>query len=101
MQNIQNITKNTYLAITDDEKYFTHQIDVDIIKCLISKGNYYSLSGELYPIYNQTYCTLALYFENDIQIKSFCLISMNNIFSHFIVQLNLYQYIIAVIKKAL
>ena len=37
--------KTSYLAITDDEKFFTHSIDMDIMKCLISKGHYCSLSG--------------------------------------------------------
>ena len=79
MQNTQNWCKNTSLAITDDEKYFTHPIDMDIMKCLVSKGHYSSLSCGLYPIYNHTDCALALYFKNDIQIKSICPISVNNI----------------------
>ena len=58
--------QTTYLAKTDDEKYFTHPIGMDIMKCLISKCHYCSLSGGLYPIYNQTDCALTLYFENDI-----------------------------------
>ena len=31
--------RNTYLDITDDENYFTHPIDMDIMKCLICKGH--------------------------------------------------------------
>ena len=92
--------KNTYLAISDDEKFFTHPIDMDIMKCLISKGHYSSLSGGLYPIYNHTGCTLALYLKDDIQIKSFSPISVNNIASNFIVQLNPNQYLLAVIKRS-
>ena len=91
--------KNTYLAITNGEIYFTQPINIDIMKFLTSKGHYCSLSGGLYPIYNHTDCTLALYFKNDIQIKSFCPISVNNIASNFIVQLNPNQYLLAVIKR--
>ena len=80
--------KTTSLAIIDDEKYFTHSMDMDITKWHVSKGHYCSLSGGLYPIYNDSHCTLALYFKNNIQIKSFCPISVNNIASNFIVQLN-------------
>ena len=28
--------QNSYLAITDDKKYFTHPIDINIMKCLVS-----------------------------------------------------------------
>ena len=91
--------KTTYLAVTDDEKYFTHPIDMDIMKCLISKGHYSSLSGVLYCICKHIDCALALYIKNDIQIKSFCQISVNNIASNFIVQLNSNQYLLAIMKK--
>ena len=91
--------KTTYFAINNDKKYFTYPIDIDIMKCLISKGHYCSLSGGLYTIYNQTDCTLALYFKNDIQIKSFFPISVNNIASNFIVQLNPNQYLLGCNKK--
>ena len=57
-----------------------------IMKCLISKGHYCSLSGGLCPIYNHTDCAPALYIKNDIQIKSFYPISLNNIASNCIVQ---------------
>ena len=80
--------KATYLAITNDEKYFTHSIDMDNMKFLISKGHYCSLSGGLYPIYNHADYALALHFKNDIQFKSFCPISVNNIASNLIVQLS-------------
>ena len=56
--------KNTYLAITDEEKYFTQPVDLDIMKYLVPKGHYCSLSGGLYPIQNNKDCTLALYFKN-------------------------------------
>ena len=92
--------KNTYLAITNDEKYFTHPIDMDIMKCLVPKGHYCSLSGGLYPIHNHTDYALALYFRNDIQIKSFCPILVNNIASNFIVQLSPNQYLLAVMKRS-
>ena len=52
--------RTTYLAITDNKKDFTHPIDMDIMKCLIPKGDYCSLSGGLYPIYNHTDVPLAL-----------------------------------------
>ena len=91
--------KTTYLAITDDEKYFSHLTDMNIMKCLISKGHYCSLSGGLYPIYSHTDCTLALYVKNHIQMKSFCPISVNNIVSNYIIQLNPNQYLLAVIKR--
>ena len=101
MQNTQKWTKTTYLAKINDEKYFTHLINMDIMKCLISKGHYCSLSGGLYPTYNLSDCALALYFKNDIQIKSFYPISVNNIASNFIAQLNPNQYLLAVIKRSL
>ena len=87
------------MAITDDEKYLIHPMDMDIMKCVISKGHYCSLSGGLYPIYNHTDCTLALYFKNDFQIKSFCPISVNNIALNFIGQLNPNQYLLPIIKR--
>ena len=46
--------QNTYFAITNDEKYFTCPIDLDILKCLGCKGHYCSLAGGLYPIHNKT-----------------------------------------------
>ena len=98
MRNI-HLHKNTYLAITNDENYFTYPIDMDIMNCLIPKGYYYSLSGGLYPIHNHTDCPHTLYFKNDIHIKSFCPISVNNIASNYIVQLNPNQYLLAVIKR--
>ena len=73
---------------------------MDIMKCLVSKGHYCSLSGRLYPIYNHTDCTLALYIKNDIQIKYFCPISVNNMASNFIAQLILNWYLLAVIKRS-
>ena len=88
MQNIQNWTKDTYLAVTNDEKYFTHLIDMDIMRCLLSRGHCYLLSGGLYPKYNNADCALALFFKNDIQIESFCPILVNDIASNFIIQLN-------------
>ena len=69
------------------------------MKCLVSKCCYCSFSGGLYPIYDHTDYALTLYFKNDIQIKSFHPISVNNIASNFIVQLNPNQYILAVIKR--
>ena len=71
---------------------------MDFMKCLLSKGHYYSLSDGLYPINNHTACALALYFKNNIQIKSFHPISVNNTASNIIVQLNPNQYLLAVIK---
>ena len=59
----QTNLKNTYLAITDDEKYFTQPIDLDIMKCLVYKGHYCSQSGGLYPIQNNKDCIFALYFK--------------------------------------
>ena len=53
--------KNTYLAITDEEKYFIHPIDLDM-KCLVSKSHYCSLSGGLYNIKNNKDYTLVLSF---------------------------------------
>ena len=73
---------------------------MDIMKCLISKGHYCSLSGGLHPIDNHTDCTIASYFKNNNQIKSSCPISVNNIASNFIVQLNLNQHLLAVIKRS-
>ena len=92
--------KINYLAMTNDKKYFIYPIDMDIMKCLVSKGHYCSLSDGLYPIYNHIDCALPLCFKNGIQIKCFCPMSMNNITLNFIAQLNPNQYLLAVIKRS-
>ena len=86
--------------MNNSEKYFTHPIDMDIMKCLISNGHYCSFSGGPYPIKNHNDCTLALYFKSNIQIKSFCPISVTNIASNFKVQLNPNENFLAVIKRS-
>ena len=68
---------NPYLAVTDDEQYYTCPVDMDIMKCLISNGHYCLLSGGLHPVQGSTDCALALYFNNDNAIKSYCSITLN------------------------
>ena len=59
---------NCYLAITKDKQYSPCPVYMDIVKYLVSKGHYCSLSGGLYPGQGHTDCGLALYFNNDTQI---------------------------------
>ena len=59
---LQIILSNPYLGVTDSEQYYTDPIDMDIMKYLISKGHYCSLSGGLYPVQGGNDCALALYF---------------------------------------
>ena len=47
---------NKSLFITDDEQYYTHPVDMDIMKCLVSEGHYCSLSGGLCPVQGSTDC---------------------------------------------
>ena len=47
---LTNQASNPYLARTDDEQYYTHPVDVDIMKSLLSKGHYFSISEGSYPI---------------------------------------------------
>ena len=70
---------NNYLATTDDEQHCMHPTDMDILKCLLSTGHYCCLSGGLYPVQRSTYCALALYFNNDSAIKSYCSITVKTI----------------------
>ena len=64
--------KNLYLAKTNDIQYNIHPADMDIMKCLVSKGYYCSMSGGLYPVQGSNYCALALYFNDDSTIKIDC-----------------------------
>ena len=66
------------------------------MKCLVSKGHYYSLSRGIYPLQNHNDYALALYFKNDPNIKSFCSISVHDISGNFILQLNQKQYLLLI-----
>ena len=68
---------NPYLPITDDDEYYRHQDNIDIMKCIASKGHYCSLSGGLYPVQGHTDCVLVLSSNNDNAIKSYCSITVN------------------------
>ena len=67
-----------YLAITDSEKYYTHPIHTDIMKCCVSKGYFCSQLG-LFPLQGHTECALALQFNNDNAKKTFSSILANPI----------------------
>ena len=68
LQDLNHINDESLFAITGDEWYTTWQIDMYIMKCLVSKGQYCSLSGGLYPLQGSTHYTWALYFNNDITL---------------------------------
>ena len=53
---------NPYLFITDNEQYCACPIDLDIVKCLISRGHFCSLLGDIYTIEGNYDCETALYF---------------------------------------
>ena len=78
--------KSPYLAITDDKQYCTGLVDMDIMKCLISKGTI-GLSGGFYPVHRHTHCALSLCFNNDYAIKSYCSITVNAITKNSVTQL--------------
>ena len=77
----------SYLAITDDEHYYARQIDMDIMKCLVSKGHYCSSLGVLYPADVSDDWALALYSNDDHVIKAHCPITVNTISKNSITQL--------------
>ena len=82
------------------QKYYTNWIDIDIMKCLISKQDYCYLSGGLYPVSGSTDFTLALNFNKDNVIKSFCSITVNTITKDSITQLSPNLYLISVIQSS-
>ena len=45
-------------------------MEIEIMKCLLSKGYFCSLSDRLYPVQDHSGCVLALYFNNDESIKT-------------------------------
>ena len=63
------INTNSYLAITDDEQYYTWLVDMDVMKCLLLKGHYCSLWGNLYVGQGHTDCALALYVNSNNEIE--------------------------------
>ena len=83
-----------YLATTDDKQYHTQPIDIDIIKCLDSKGH-----AALYqqPHTRKLRWSLAPYFNNAHCIKAHWSISVSNISRNSITQLCPSNYFIAVI----
>ena len=56
---------NPYLVITNDKQYYTQPMKKNIMKYLVSKGHFSSLSGDLYPVKDNKDCTLALYSNNN------------------------------------
>ena len=50
---------NSYLDITDNEQDYTSSLDMDIMKCLVSKGHNCCLSGGFYPEQGSTNSALA------------------------------------------
>ena len=66
--------QNPFLAITDGEQYYTHPVEKDIMKCLISKWHYCSLSWGLCPVQRSIDCGLVLYFGNNHAITDIVLL---------------------------
>ena len=84
---IIQMTKS-YSSITDYEQYYTHPVDMDIMKCLISKGLYCSLSVGLYPVQEYRNCAISLYFNKYNAIKSYYSITVNTITKNSVTQLS-------------
>ena len=81
-----------YSAVTDDEEHYTQPIDIDIMKCFISKGHYCSLSGGLYPVQGHMDSALALCCNMDNASKSHWSIKVNTIIKNSITQLSPNNY---------
>ena len=73
---------------------------MDIMKCLIPKGLHYSLSGSLYPVQGSKDCALALYFNNNNDIKSHCFTTVNTITTNSITQPSPNHYLISLIQSS-
>ena len=71
-----------------------------IIKCLVSKGNYCSISGGLYRVQHSKDCALALYFNDDNAIKSNCSITVKTINKNSVMQINPNHYLMSVIHSS-
>ena len=83
---------NSYLGITDDRQNYSHAFDMDIIKCLVPKGHYFSQSGGLFPVKEINDHALALYFSDNNATKSHCSITSNNTSKNLIAQLSPNHY---------
>ena len=92
--------ENLYLDINNDEQYYTHPIDMDIMKCLISKASYCSLVGGPCSAQGGRDCALVLNFNKDNAIKSYCLITINTITKNSITQLILNHYLMSLCKPS-
>ena len=57
---------NPYLAITDNEQYYTRPVDMDIMKCLISRDTAAPYSGGVFLIQRQTVKQLVDPLEQNI-----------------------------------
>ena len=62
---IQVRLTNPHLSITSDEKYYAHPMEMDIIKYLVSKGHFCSLSGDIHTVKDSNDCALALYSKKE------------------------------------
>ena len=93
---IQIQLTNPYLAITNDEQHYGWPIELDIMKCLVSKSHFCSLSGDLYPLKCKNYCVLAVY-STSIKISKLIaqFWSRNSI-----TQLSLHHNLMAVIQNS-
>ena len=47
-----------YLALTDDDQYYTCPVDMDTMKCCIWKGQYCSLLVGLYLVKGSADCAI-------------------------------------------
>ena len=54
------IKVHNYLPLSNNEWYFTMPKNVDVIKSLISKASFCTLSEVLYPVSNQPACLVVL-----------------------------------------
>ena len=89
---------NSYFAMTDNEQYYICQVNMDIMKCLVSKGHYFSLSRGLYPVQGSNDCILVLYFNNDNAITTYCSITLNTVYKNSVTQLSPNHYLMSLIQ---
>ena len=90
---------NPHVAIKGNEQYYTCPMDMHIMKCLVSKGHYSSLSVGLYPVEGHTDCVLALYCNNDKAIQSHCSVTVKTINKNAITQLIPNHYLMSAIQS--
>ena len=96
---IQIMLINPHMAMTNDQQYYAHPLEIDIMKYLVSKGHVSYLTGGLYLVNDNNDCTLAFYFDNDGNFKNYCSISATNISTNTVIQISLNYCLMAIIKN--